>query len=240
MHAQQIFEQHESEPSVRRRNLNETRHYLSGGVHHGQSCVRQDRSRFARRLEPGDETETAVRQVRERVAGVDRERGHHRKHRPVKEFVEKLLLGRAELLFGAHHVHALSFQTRQQFFEKTCVLPRRQLPRHAGDCPQSFRRRHAVGTRLKIPLADAALQSGDAHHEEFIEVRAEDGEKLDPFEQWNLIVDGLFEHPTIEFHPRQFAIDKETFFHAPPLRQPYRSRGPVIVGPVDDIGATSS
>ena len=63
---------------------------------------------------------------------------------------------------------------------------------------------------------DAVVENAGAHlqleaaypfHEEFIEVRADDADKLDPFEQRVAFIEGLEQNPAVEFQPGQFAIE---------------------------------
>src|SRR5262249_25296088 len=48
-----------------------------------------------------------------------------------------------------------------------------------------------------------------AHHEEFIEIRAQDGKEFDAFEQWIRGILGLLEDAALKGEQTQFAIDIE-------------------------------
>ena len=65
---------------------------------------------------------------------------------------------------------------------------------------------------------DAALEAGDPHHEELVEVAGEDGEELGPLEQRQVGVLGQLEHPLVEGEPGQLAVEE------PVLGQRERSR----------------
>ncbi len=54
---------------------------------------------------------------------------------------------------------------------------------------------------------DAAFQPRHAHHEEFVEVAREDGEKVRPLEQRQGVVLGEFEHSGVEREPAQFPVE---------------------------------
>jgi hypothetical protein len=60
---------------------------------------------------------------------------------------------------------------------------------------------------------DAALQRCHADHEELVEVRAEDGEELHPFEERHARVLRLLEHAPVELEPRQLAADERVRVH---------------------------
>ena len=56
---------------------------------------------------------------------------------------------------------------------------------------------------------DLGLQRGHPHHEEFIEVVAEDGAEFRLFQQRGVFVERLGQHPVVELEPAQLAIDIE-------------------------------
>ena len=53
------------------------------------------------------------------------------------------------------------------------------------------------------------LQTSDAHFEELVEIRADDAEKFQTFQQGVRLVEGLIENPLVEFQPAQAPIDEE-------------------------------
>ena len=55
---------------------------------------------------------------------------------------------------------------------------------------------------------DAALEAGDADHEELVEVGREDREEPDAFEQRDLGIRGEVEDAFIEGQPAEFAIEE--------------------------------
>src|SRR6187401_3281638 len=58
-------------------------------------------------------------------------------------------------------------------------------------------------------VLDVTHQPGDAHHEELVEVRGDDGRKLDPLEERHRVVAGFLEHAIVEREPRQLAIEEQ-------------------------------
>ncbi len=54
---------------------------------------------------------------------------------------------------------------------------------------------------------DAALEAGDAHHEEFVEVAREDREEVRTFQHRKRRILGEFEHAMVERQPAQFTVE---------------------------------
>ena len=75
----------------------------------------------------------------------------------------------------------------------------------AGD--ELLGRRHAVGRQVGDAGLDLLTQAGHADHEELAEVRAQDREELDAFEQGVALVLGLFEHAALEGQHAELAVD---------------------------------
>ena len=71
---------------------------------------------------------------------------------------------------------------------------------------QHLARRQPVGRRHLQAHVGAALQPGDAHHVELVEVAGEDGEELHPLQQRLPAVLGQREHPLVEGEPGQLAV----------------------------------
>ena len=57
------------------------------------------------------------------------------------------------------------------------------------------------------------LQGGHPHHEEFIEVVAEDGAELRLLQQGGVFVERLRQHPVVEGDPAQLPVDIELGIH---------------------------
>ena len=80
-------------------------------------------------------------------------------------------------------------------------------PHLAADRNQLRRRAHPVGR----VFADAGLnllgKTGNANHEELIQIRSEDGKELGALEQRVGIVERLFEHAALETEKAQLTVD---------------------------------
>ena len=63
-----------------------------------------------------------------------------------------------------------------------------------------------VGGNVLDPGPDLLQQRRDPHHEELVEIGADDGEELHPLEQGVVGVVGLREHALVELEPAQFAV----------------------------------
>ena len=66
-------------------------------------------------------------------------------------------------------------------------------------------------------LALPALQAGDAHHEELVEIVGRDRQEAQALEDGMVGVARLLENPPIEVQPRQLAIDEPVRLVAQPL-----------------------
>ncbi len=101
-------------------------------------------------------------------------------------------------------------QGRQDGFVPATVLLGDELFGAAGDPLELGEWLQAVGRRvLRQHIAEGLLaQAGDADHEELVQVRGEDREKLYPLEQRVIGVLGFFKHARVELQPAQFAVDE--------------------------------
>ncbi|MCZ7687712.1 MAG: hypothetical protein M5U28_56810 [Sandaracinaceae bacterium] len=73
----------------------------------------------------------------------------------------------------------------------------------------SCSRGHAVGRRLLHVVVDLTEQTGDADHEELVEVPRGDGRELEALEERNVGVARLVEHSLVELQPAQLPVDEE-------------------------------
>src|SRR5204863_6312258 len=84
------------------------------------------------------------------------------------------------------------------------------LPRDLlDDSVDRLRRGQTVGAAGADPGLDLVVQTGDAHHEELVEVRRPDREELRALEQWDRLVLGELEHAVVEVEPRQLAVGEQ-------------------------------
>ena len=80
------------------------------------------------------------------------------------------------------------------------VGPRTHLGEHIGGC------RADVGGNRQTG-GDAALETGDSHHEELVEVAGEDGEEVGALEQGQRLVFTELEYALVEREPTQLAVE---------------------------------
>ena len=86
-------------------------------------------------------------------------------------------------------------------------MPAGDLLGALADAAQLLARRQAVGGPHRQAHLVAALEPGDPHHVELVEVRGEDRQELGPLEQRQRRVRGQRQHPGVEVEPAQFAVE---------------------------------
>src|ERR1041385_1538708 len=133
-------------------------------------------------LRPDKKIVALVEQLRERMAGVDRQRREHREH-----FL-------AEIFFspgGALGVELSDFLDANSIFRQgwnELAVPERilfcdQLAHDALDVFENLRRSHAVGADFARLAFDLLFDAGDADLEKLVEVRAENAKEFYPLDQ---------------------------------------------------------
>ena len=126
------------------------------------------------------EVEALVAQVRERVPGIDRDRREHREDVVVEALVEAgELVGREIRRLDEHRrPRARARERARRSSSWYCGVD--ELVGARADGRELLVRHHAVGGDLFDLAGELLLQPGDAHHEELVEVDADDGEELEP------------------------------------------------------------
>ena len=161
-------------------------------------------------LEQQREIEAERRQQRERPRHVDRQRRQHRQHaRRGRTSPARRAAHRLELRDGERCRMPCCGERRQQLVVDQA--DRATRPTHArvrADRGQLLARRQAREIRRRVALFDRALEAGDAHHEELVEIRRGDRRELDPLEQRRRRVGRFLEHALVEREPRQLAVDE--------------------------------
>ncbi len=89
------------------------------------------------------------------------------------------------------------------------LLLAHQLPGGAVDHLKLFMRRMTVDRQYAHAFADLALQAGDTHHVEFIEIVGRNRQEAQAFQQRMARVLGFFNDALVEGQPAQFTIDIE-------------------------------
>ena len=213
LQADHVLQQHEHVAPVGIRQRHEARQHLAGDVDHGQRALRQRRRR--RRADRGDQAQRAVAEIREGMAGIDGQRRHHRQHRAAEVLLEEPLLITAEVLGPQQH-DALGRQQRLDLLQEGPVLLVHELVDARRHRRQRLGGGQLVGPRRRLAGMDAALQRGHPHHEELVEVRAEDGQELHPLQQRHGGVERFLENPPVELQPGQLAIQEGVGAHPEP------------------------
>src|SRR5262249_46321887 len=80
-----------------------------------------------------------------------------------------------------------------------------------GDARELLGRGKPVGALGGDAGAHLPLETGDAHHEEFVEVVGRNGKEADALEQRVTLVRRLFENAAVEMQPGQLPIDKSVW-----------------------------
>ncbi len=132
-----VLQEHEVVLAGRRRQADEPRDHLGGDVDDRQRGAREQR--WLGGPEGHDQTQGPVDEVGEGVAGVDRERRHHRQQRPVEVRLHDLdLLGRD--LLRADDPDALGDQARLDVLQEASVLLLDERVHALGDGRQGLGR----------------------------------------------------------------------------------------------------
>jgi hypothetical protein len=219
--ADHVLEQHEDVPAGGVRQRDEAWQHGAGDVQHRQRAVRQRGG--CRGPDGGHDAERAVAQVRKGMAAVDRERREDGHERVAEVVVEEAALLVADVL-GAQEQNALVGEQGQDVLEETAVLLLHERVHVRGHGRHRLRAREPVRPRRRlVPRVDVPLEGGHAHHEELVEVRAEDGEELHPLQQRHGGIPRLVEDAPVELQPRQLPVDEILCAHALP-RSPNVSR----------------
>ena len=152
------------------------------------------------------EVERQVRDVRERVRGVDRQRGQHREDALVELLLEEREVRGVQRLDRAHDPDPLLLERRHELGGEDVGRAGRQLLRALPDPLELLGGRPAVGRTLDHAGLDLLLQAGDPDLEELVEVVREDRDELQPLQQRERGVLGEREHARVELEPRQLAV----------------------------------
>ena len=147
-----------------------------------------------------------VRDVRERMARVERQRREHREDL-VLEVLRQPGVDCRGVVIRLEEVDALGRQQRPQVARPAVGLLGDLRERPAANHRQLLLGPQAVDRDL-VDAGPELLQDGrHAHHEELVEVGAGDGEKLDALEQRVRRVLGLRQDAPVELEPAELAVD---------------------------------
>ena len=170
----------------------------------GRGLLRSDR------LDPQDQVEALVVEVRERVRRVDRQRGEDGIDLAVEVGVEVGDLRLAEV-FRLADEDAVLDELGSEVAQPGLVLAGDEVVRQPGNLGHLGQRAEAVGRGvlgLEV-VVELGLEAGDADLEELVEVRRRDGQEADLFQQRVRGVAGLFQNAFVEVEPAQLSVDEE-------------------------------
>ena len=165
---------------------------------------------LVQRLDPQEQVQALVVNVRERMRRVDGQGCQDRVDLAVKIVVEEGILSRCELA-GRADPDAVLAEFWVNLLKPGLVKPSHEVMGAAGDFQQLRQRAHAVGRHvlgLEV-LVKLGLQAGDAHLEELVEVGGADRQELEPVEQRVGRVARLLEDSLVKIEPAQLAIEKQ-------------------------------
>ena len=181
------------------RQPHETRH--GGGDHH----------QFANRLlirhagQVEDHRQTLVGNERKGMRGVERLGRQDRKNLLADMGFEPAIGLRIDRVAAQDEDARLVEQVAQ--VTPHLLLAGHQPVRLGNDAVQLLPGGQPVDRALLDILRLLSLQPGDAHHEEFIEVRPRDRQEAQPFEQRMRRIARLLQHAAIERQPGEFAVE---------------------------------
>ncbi len=137
---------------------------------------------------------------------VDCQRHEHRKNLQLKIVVQALFVVVGER-FPRDDLDALVGHRGTHELLPGGAVSQLQLVSLGRNVGQRFARWAPDIRRHGEPRHDTALEAGDSHHEELIEVAREDRQEVRAFERRQRIVFGQFEHALIERQPAQLTVE---------------------------------
>ena len=156
---------------------------------------------------PNEQVVALVQELREWMARIDRERREHRKNFLLKIAARPGGALRVQLIHVMDEDIVLA-QERLDLLVPERVLLRHHLMHDALDRFKGRGRAHPIGSDVARLARDLLLDAGDANLEKLIEVRADDPEELDPFEQRLGRVLRFLQDAAVELEPAQLAVDE--------------------------------
>ncbi len=148
-----------------------------------------------------------VGDVRERVAGIDGQRGEHRENL-VLELLDELLAVVVIQLIPVGKVDADLAQSRRHLVEEGCRLPLHDRRHAFTDGGKLLARSEPVWGRRPQSGRHLVLEGGHPDLEELIEAGAEDGEELGPLQQRDVGDLSPGQDALAEVEPRQLPVDE--------------------------------
>src|SRR5947209_9455154 len=158
-------------------------------------------------VKPDDQAQREVRDIRERPSGTDGQRRQHGEDLVAETAFDRL--GRRLGLLAGHDPDPLPRQTREDHVAELAGMAVVELTDPLGDPLERLDGRQPVGAAGVDPCLHLVVHAGHPHHEELVQVGDEDGEELEPLEQWQRVVLGQLEDAVVEVEPRELAVDEQ-------------------------------
>jgi hypothetical protein len=157
--------------------------------------------------QPNAHVQRFVDQQREFVLGVHRHRRVDREDLAVEDLLHHGFLILRQLL-GRDALDSRPCQPRFQLVQQAPVLVGHHLMRPLADGFQLLGGRHPGGVAFRAPLLAQHLQPADADHDEFVQVRAGDGQEFQTLQQRQPLVRRFVQDALVEFEPAELAIEE--------------------------------
>jgi hypothetical protein len=152
-----------------------------------------------------DEIDRFIEKLGEGVARIYGERGEDGEDIALELFARPGDLGFVELLNGAE-VNALLGKGGEEGFVEELVLVGNHAEDPCADGGENFGGAETIGPVNITSVVDELLEGGDADFEELVQVRTDDGEEFEPFEERLGRVLSLFENALIKLQPTKLTI----------------------------------
>jgi hypothetical protein len=150
--------------------------------------------------------EAEIGDERERMGRIDCERRQQRKDVGQEVVLEPDLLGLGHIRRVDQHDAGLGERPAQ--FAPLRLLVLDQERNRLADMDELFGGRHTLGALADDAGTHLRAETGNAHHEEFVEVIGRNRQEFEPLQQRLAAVGRFLEHTAVEVQPRQFAIDE--------------------------------
>ena len=160
-----------------------------------------------------------VGDVRERVPGVDCQRGEHREDpfvEPVVEF-DAFVVGDA---VPRDDADAGGGELGDELVDEGAIDAIDEVEHPVADLGEGLRRRATVGRRPVDTGDELILQGSNADLEELVEIRRRDGTELRSLQQWDPGLGGELQHALVELQPAELSIGEPFVGHRRPFTPP--------------------
>jgi hypothetical protein len=144
-----------------------------------------------------DKVDRFIEKLGKGVTGVDGEGGKDGENIALELFASPGDLGFVQLLNGAE-VNALLGKGGEEGFVEELVLVGNHAEDPCADGGENFGGAETIGPVNITSVVDELLEGGDADFEELVQVRTDDGEEFEPFEERLGRVLSLFENALIK------------------------------------------